>query len=180
MPHLEIAYLGVGANLGDKVQSIIDAKRCLDSQDYCLQLTTSALYWSSPVGAGDQPAFVNCVFELVVEAPVEALFSDMQAIELQLGRTRDPNKQNEPRVLDLDLLIFGSQTIRLPGLEVPHPRLWQRRFVLEPLLELNEEIEIDGESVADKYRRSLEQGAFGDQEIYRLGKKINGTVFSNS
>lgn len=163
-------YLGIGANLGDKVQTILDAKHGLLAYSWVNELRSSSLYWSSPVGYDDQPSFINAVFALNVNCTPRDCFSAIQAIERKLGRQRDPSNQNAPRVIDIDLLAFGEHTIQEPDLEVPHPRLWQRRFVLEPLLELDPDALIAGRSVAKFYRTN--QNTFVGQDIHRLGPAI--------
>lgn len=166
-------YLGIGANLGDRVETIICSRQLLRDKHWCQSLRSSSLYWSSPVSDHladlDQPAFVNCVFELTVSCSAIDLFSEIQTLELQLGRERQLNNQNAPRLIDIDLLLFDEQIIDLPNLQVPHPRLLQRRFVIEPLLELNNDIKIAGELLSERYSLDQQDNCFKGQELYRLG-----------
>lgn len=167
-----LAYIGIGANLGDRVQTIIDARQRLANLDHCLAARNSSLYWSSPVGYLDQPAFINCAIELRVTCSVNELFDDMQGIESALGRQRDPSNQNAARRIDLDLLLFGEERSESDHLTVPHPRILERRFVLEPLLELNPKLSLEGQALRERYASDLAAGVFDEQEIFLLGKPI--------
>lgn len=136
MSDLTKAYLGLGANLGDPVQQLVDARSLLSSCAGVDALRCSNFYLSSPVGCADQPDFVNAVVEVTTRLRADELFRHMQRIEQLLGRRRYENTQNAPRLIDIDLLLFANQTINEPDLVVPHPRLLQRLFVLVPLAEL--------------------------------------------
>jgi len=92
---------------------------------------------TEPVGVTDQPKFLNAAAELATELPPRELLERLLEIERELGRDRGAERRWGPRVIDLDLLLFGEEAIDEPGLTVPHPRLADRRFVLEPLCELN-------------------------------------------
>lgn len=159
------AFIGLGANLRDPVQQIVDARALL----YRLPETdfgrSSSLYLSSPVGYADQADFVNCVVELMTRASVTALFTEMQAIEKSLGRLRVPGNQSAPRSIDLDLLLFGDLSLATESLTVPHPRMSERLFVLEPLLELaaGDDLENFGSVSSIISNRS-----FNGQVIHRL------------
>jgi len=131
-----IAYIGVGANLGDAIQQIVDARKALERLSEITSVRSSLLYSSTPIGYDNQPDFINAVFEVVTIAQAHTLFRYMQNIETSLGRQRDPNNQNAPRTIDLDLLLFADQVIDDEHLTVPHPRMAQRLFVLQPLAEL--------------------------------------------
>ncbi len=96
----------------------------------------------------------------------------MQDIESKLGRQRDPLNQNAARTIDLDLLIFGDERSDSEHLTVPHPRILERRFVLEPLLELNPTLSLEGQAVRQRYVSDFEAGVFDEQEIFLLGKPI--------
>lgn len=163
-------YLGLGANLGDPVQNIIDAQAELASTQGLSKIRRSSLYWSSPLGYADQSAFINCVIEMQAQISHRSLFLRMQEIEQSLGRIRNTTQRNGPRSIDIDLLLYATQRIEEHDLVVPHPRIWERRFVLEPLLELAPELEILGDSVEKRYQHELLAGKFDGQEIYRLGQ----------
>lgn len=154
-----LAYLGMGANLGDPIEQIINAKQMLFDADGIKGGRCSSFYLSSPVGYDDQPSFINCVLELEVSITAIELLSLMQRIEIDLGRTRVLSNQNAPRLIDVDLLLFGDQTIRTERLIVPHPRMAERLFVLKPLLEL---------CANDLYQKTLDQGDFVGQQLQRL------------
>lgn len=170
------AYIGLGANLGDPVQAIINARHRLKALEYCSDLISSSLYWSSPVGYREQPAFVNCVVKMHVSASAVELFTDMQNIEHSLGRQRDPSNRNAARLIDLDLLLFGDQEIKQKNLLVPHPRLLERRFVLEPLLEISPQITLRGEHLAKYYDARLDNEGYQGQELYRLGAGLDADM----
>lgn len=138
------AMIGMGANLGDPIQQIVDARDSLLALESSVSGRCSSLYLSSPVGYSDQPNFVNCVFELQTNAPAQTLLQALQTIETALGRRRMLSNQNAPRVIDLDLLLYGDQSIDTEQLIVPHPRLHERLFVLAPLCELQPELWLDG------------------------------------
>ena len=132
-----LAYVGIGSNRdGPAVQ----VERALAELARLGPLRGSCLYRSEPWGRGDQPWFVNAVAEMACERPARWLFERLQAIERAAGRTREGDRWG-PRVLDLDLLLFGDQRIDQPDLVVPHPRFAHRRFVLAPLAELAPELE---------------------------------------
>ena len=131
------AYVGVGANLGDREATIRAALDALPGV-----VGVSELRETEPVGVVDQPPFLNGAVVLETELSARELLETLLAIERDLGRER--RERWGPRTIDLDLLLYGDETIDEPGLTVPHPRLHERRFVLEPLLDLDPELEIPG------------------------------------
>jgi len=165
MINLTVAYLGLGANLGDPIQQLIDARTALYALDGTEHGRCSSFYLSSPVGYDEQPDFINCVLELTTRLDAYELLDAMQAIEVQLGRTRVVSNQNAPRLIDIDLLLFGHHSIRSERLNVPHPRMQQRLFVLKPLLELNSQAELNGEKIG---RVEIDGNQFGGQFVSRL------------
>ena len=132
-----IAYVGLGANLGDPVEQIVNARKRISEFEGTNYTRSSSLYHSSPVGYSDQPMFTNCVVELSFNLDCRDLFMQMQNLETCLGRKRDPDNQNGPRFIDIDLLLFGDSVVEDEDLVVPHPRMHERLFVLLPLQELN-------------------------------------------
>jgi len=137
------AYVGVGANLGDREQTIWAAVEALPRV-----VAVSELRETEPVGLIDQPRFLNGAAALETELSPRALLDVLLAVERELGRER--RERWGPRTIDLDLLLYGGETIEEPGLTVPHPRLHERRFALEPLLDLDPELAIPGRGrVAD-------------------------------
>ena len=129
------AYVGLGANLGDRERTLHDAVSALAAEDRVEVRAVSAVRETEPVGVGDQPRFLNGVAELETSLAARALLDRLLAVEQRFGRVRVPGEHG-PRTLDLDLLLYGDEAIDEPGLTVPHPRLHERRFVLEPLAEL--------------------------------------------
>jgi 2-amino-4-hydroxy-6-hydroxymethyldihydropteridine diphosphokinase len=139
------AFVGLGANLGDREGTLRAAVRRLGGLAGTDVTKVSALRDTDPVGYLDQPRFLNGVVELETSVSPRALLNELLSIEREFGRDRSAAPPQGPRTLDLDLLLYGGETIREPGLEVPHPRLHERAFVLEPLVELDPELEIPGQ-----------------------------------
>ena len=129
------AYVGLGANLGDRERTLRDAVDALGAEDGIGVVAVSTLRETDPVGVGDQPRFVNGVVALDTTLAARELLDRLLAIEQRFGRVRVLGEHG-PRTLDLDLLLYGDEELDEPGLTVPHPRLHERRFVLEPLAEL--------------------------------------------
>lgn len=123
------AYVGLGANLGDREATIRAAVAALPGV-----VAVSELRETDPVGVVDQPRFLNGVAAVETELSARELLAALLEIERMLGRER--RERWGPRTIDLDLLLYGEETIDEPGLTVPHPRLHERRFALEPLVEL--------------------------------------------
>ncbi len=132
------AYIGLGANLGDREATIRAALAALDEEDGIEVVAVSQLRETEPVGVGPQPLFLNGAAELETTLGARALLDVLLATEQRFGRTRTPGEHG-PRTLDLDLLLYGDESIDEPGLTVPHPRLHERQFVLEPLADLGVE-----------------------------------------
>lgn len=148
-----VAYLGLGSNLGDSHTILVNTIKELGQIEGCQHLASSSFYRSAPVDIpndlADQPDFINAVVSLEVALSAPHLLKEMARLEKQMGRSRDSGSvRYGPRPLDLDLLLFGSQEINLAQLTVPHPRISQRRFVLEPLVEIAPEITIPGQGKA--------------------------------
>jgi len=136
------AYVGLGSNLQQPLHQLLKAFDALSALPRTQMLARSSLYRSAPVGKTDQPDFVNAVAALRTGlAPGELLQAVLQ-LEAQQGRVR--SQPNAPRTLDLDLLLFDAQIIHQPGLDVPHPRMHERAFVLMPLAELDPKLIIPG------------------------------------
>jgi 2-amino-4-hydroxy-6-hydroxymethyldihydropteridine diphosphokinase len=140
---MPIAYLGLGSNLGDREATIRRALELLQADDEIDVTAVSSLKETDPVGYEDQPRFLNGAAALRTELSPRELLERMFAVERQLGRVRTGPRFG-PRTIDLDLLLYGQISIDEPGLRVPHPRLAERRFALEPLAELNSDLEVPG------------------------------------
>jgi 2-amino-4-hydroxy-6-hydroxymethyldihydropteridine diphosphokinase len=137
------AYVGVGANLGDRERTIREAVDTLGAETGIEVVAVSTLRETDPVGVGEQPRFLNGVVALDTTLGARELLDLLLAVEQRFGRVRVPGEHG-PRTLDLDLLLYGEQEIDEPGLTVPHPRLHERRFVLEPLAQLSPGLVVPG------------------------------------
>lgn len=155
-----LTYVGVGANLGDTATTVSQAIVAMQAIPDTTWKASSSLFSSAPVDAtGDD--FINAVVALDTCLEAEELLRQLQKIELQFGRERP--FRNAPRTLDLDLLLYGSEKIMTENLNVPHPRMTERAFVLRPLLELNSKIEIPGKGPAMQFLAGV-----ADQTIHSL------------
>ena len=153
-------WVGLGANLGDAAQTVRDAIALLSRLPDTTLTATSSLYASAPVDAGGDD-FVNAVVQLDTALDAHTLLSQLQRIEQLFGRERP--FRNAPRTLDLDLLLYGQQTVNDSVLVVPHPRMHERAFVLQPLLELAPDIYSPGIGHARERTDSVR-----DQQIRKL------------
>lgn len=143
-----IAYIGIGANLGDASANVDDALARLAALNSCRLLAQSSKYRTAPIdSSGDD--YINAVacIDTTLDAP--ALLAALHEIELAHGRERP--YRNAPRTLDLDILLYGDQKIDLPSLHVPHPRMLERAFVLVPLLEIAPDAVVPGRGPACDY-----------------------------
>jgi 2-amino-4-hydroxy-6-hydroxymethyldihydropteridine diphosphokinase len=127
------AYIGLGANLGDGQSSLRAALKALGSLPQVQLTQASSFYSSAPVDSSG-PDYVNAVAELRTTLSAPALLAAMEIMEHAQGRQRP--YRNAPRTLDLDLLLYGQATIKSPTLTVPHPRMYERAFVLVPLAQV--------------------------------------------
>jgi 2-amino-4-hydroxy-6-hydroxymethyldihydropteridine diphosphokinase len=138
------AYVGLGSNLGDRERTIRAALEALADEAGNRIVAVSTLIDTEPVGSVDQPRFLNGVAELETTLAPRDLLGVLLGVEHRFGRRREEVPPQGPRTLDLDLLLFGEAEIDEPGLHVPHPRLHERRFVLEPLAEVAPGLEVPG------------------------------------
>ena len=151
------AYVGLGSNLGDREATIRRAVELLDERAGIDVVAVSTLRETEPVGYEDQPRFLNGAAALEVDFTARGLLDELLAVERELGRDRSQESRWGPRTIDLDLLLYGEETVDEPGLTVPHPRLAERLFVLEPLYELAPELTLpDGRTVRDLAAPALE------------------------
>lgn len=132
-------YVGLGSNQADPADQLKRACSALATLPQTRLVACSRLYSSAPMGPQDQPPYINAVAQLLTELPALALLDALQAIELNQGRLRKAERWG-PRTLDLDILLYGDQQIRLERLEVPHYHMHARAFVLYPLAELAPEL----------------------------------------
>jgi 2-amino-4-hydroxy-6-hydroxymethyldihydropteridine diphosphokinase len=128
----KIVYLSLGSNLGDRAANLRQAIEELS--ELGAVVAVSSIYETEPVEASPQPWFLNCAVRLDTEKMPRQLIAAILNLEQAMGRQR--RKEKAPRTIDIDILLFGSSIVELPSLTVPHPRLHQRRFVLEPLAEI--------------------------------------------
>lgn len=132
---MTIAYLSLGSNLGDRMAYLAAATRHIGGEGHTRVLRASSVYETAPQGKLDQPAFLNLVLEAKTDLEPHDLLRHILAVEQQLGRLRV--ERWGPRTVDIDILLYGDRVITEGELEVPHPRMADRAFVLVPLLELN-------------------------------------------
>ena len=126
-------YLGLGSNLGDRAANLELAISGLAAAGVRV-VRRSSLYATEPVGTGPQHWFLNCVVEAATELMPRQLLRATQEVERGLGRRR--SLRNAPRTVDIDILFYSASVVSLPGLEIPHPRIAERRFALVPLREI--------------------------------------------
>ena len=149
------AYVGLGSNLGDRERHLRSALAALDAPDVRV-LAVSRFRETDPVGYVDQPRFLNAAALVETELSATELLERLLAVERSLGRERTGPRYG-PRTIDLDLLLYGDERIDQPGLTVPHARLAERRFALEPLAELDPELTLpDGRRVRDLLTSTVE------------------------
>ena len=144
------AYVGLGANLGDRERTLREAVAVLDSE----VVAVSTLRETAPVGVGEQPLFLNGAVALDATLEASELLERLLAVEQRFGRVRIAGEHG-PRTLDLDLLLYGDKKVDKPGLAVPHPRLHERRFVLEPLVELDPGLIVPGRGTVESLLRGV-------------------------
>jgi 2-amino-4-hydroxy-6-hydroxymethyldihydropteridine diphosphokinase len=137
------AFVGLGANLGDREATILRALAALAADPDVDVVRVSSLRETEPVGYLDQPGFLNGAVELETELRPRELLVRLLEIERSLGRTREGPPLG-PRTIDLDLLLYGEERIAEAGLQIPHPRMHERAFVLEPLVELDPGLVLPG------------------------------------
>lgn len=147
------AFVGVGANLGDREATIREAVRLLGDD----VVAVSRLRETEPWGYADQPAFLNGAVLLETDLAPRALLERLLAVERRLGRTREGPRYG-PRTIDLDLLLYEDRVVEEEGLSLPHPRLHERPFALEPLLDLDPELELPGRGRVSDLLAGLQSG----------------------
>ena len=138
------AYVALGSNLGDREATLRAAVEALGEEPGIDVVAVSRFLDTEPVGFLDQPRFLNGAVVLDTTLSARELLDVLLEVERRFGRVRDGVPAQGPRTLDLDLLLFGKAEIDEPGLRVPHPRLHERRFVLEPLADVDPALEVPG------------------------------------
>jgi 2-amino-4-hydroxy-6-hydroxymethyldihydropteridine diphosphokinase len=157
------AYVGVGSNLGDREETIRRAVGLLQDAEGVDVVSVSTLRETEPWGPVEQPPFLNGALEVETDLGPEALLAVLLGVERALGRVREGERWG-PRTIDLDVLLYDDVIVDEPGLTVPHPRLHERRFALEPLAELAPEAVVPGRGRVGELLRALqaESDASGD------------------
>lgn len=150
------AYVGLGANLGDREVTIRRAVASLDDLAGVTVVGVSTLRETEPWGPVEQPRYLNGAAALETELAPRELLDALLGVERRLGRVRDGEERWGPRAIDLDLLLYGDLVLDEPGLGVPHPRLHERRFALEPLAELAPAAFVPGRGTVAELLRALD------------------------
>lgn len=163
---MHLAYVALGANLADPVVQIRAALVALTGLPESRLLRASSLYRTTPVGVHGQPDFINAVAALETRLAPPALLSALFAIEAQFGRRRDYFRA--PRTLDLDLLLFDDLILDTPHLQLPHPRMHLRAFVIAPLVEIAPDCRVPGRGSAAAWLPAVSM-----QSIDRLEDSID-------
>lgn len=132
---LKTTYLSLGSNLGDREQNLSRAAKAIEKAQITV-ISQSAIYETEPQEFTQQPWFLNLVLECETRYFPLQLLNILQRIERDLGRVREGAPRRGPRVIDIDILLFGDVVMETPQLTIPHPRMFERRFVLEPLVEI--------------------------------------------
>lgn len=169
-----VAYIGLGSNLGDSVATLSAAFSALAKMPELAQLNCSSLYKSAPIGTGyknvnEQPDFINSACALTTTLAPEELLLRLLDIEQCFGRLRS-GRLGESRTLDLDLLLYGDQSMVTDQLSLPHPRLHERAFVLYPLSEIAPDLVIPGRGPVAELLRNCQH-----QRIERLADISNNS-----
>lgn len=158
-----VAYLGLGSNMNDPERQIESALSAISGLPSTTLLRTSPLYSSKPWGKTDQPDFVNIVAEISTGLDPNSLLRHAKQIEAEQGRTE--GERWGPRPVDIDILLYGDRRLRSDILTIPHIRMWERRFVLQPLADLRPDlISPDGRTINDL----LSHADIASQGLWRI------------
>jgi 2-amino-4-hydroxy-6-hydroxymethyldihydropteridine diphosphokinase len=162
------AYISLGANMENRVQTLLEAIKLLNEHEKIRLVNHSSIYETDPVGYTDQDLFLNMVIQVLTDLNAEELLEVCLEIELQLGRKR--LVRWGPRTIDLDILLYNQENIETEKLFIPHPRMLERGFVLIPLLEMNQDIQIPNlDKPVQFYLDHIH-----DKEGVRIWKRKNG------
>ena len=165
---MKIAYLALGSNIGDREKMLASALEKLQGSGLTVK-RASSVYETEPMYVREQRPFLNMVIEVETELFPMMLLSRIQKVELALGRKRG-SIENGPRTIDIDILFYGGSTVRSAKLEIPHPRLHERRFVLEPMAELAPEFRHPG------LRKTMRELLAGEKDLQGLWRDVEPTV----
>ena len=156
---MPVAYVGVGANLGEREETIRAATHLVAEHPEITLLESSSLRETEPWGPVAQPRYLNGVLAVTTELTPRQLLDALLAVEQRLGRDRSATEERYgPRVIDLDLLLYGDLVVIEPGLELPHPRMHERAFVLEPLVELAPGLVVPGRGTVEELLAGIHSG----------------------
>ncbi len=158
---MAVVFLGLGSNLGDPKANLCEAVERLSALPEIRLVRLSSLYLTAPVGYTDQPDFINAVAEIETDLSPTELQAFTKGIERDMGRTR--NFRWGPRVIDIDLLLYDAVEISTPELTIPHPRMTERAFVVEPLAEIAPDLPLPVGLTPGEVLSAL-----GDQGVIRL------------
>lgn len=164
-------YIGLGSNMDDPLAQILTASKALEQIPHSRLLALSSCYRSAPLAGMNQPWYINRVAALDTDLMPEALLDALQAIEQQQGRNR--TVRWAPRILDLDLLLYGEAIINTPRLRVPHPEMAQRNFVLHPLAELAGNLILPGGQTLAQLRKNCPDSSLIRIDLTASGKPID-------
>lgn len=145
-----IAYIAMGSNLNAPIEQLNSAIKALNALPHSSVVQVSSFY-QNPAHGPPQPDFINAVAKICTDVAVNDLLLSLQSIEHLHGRARTAGIRNEPRTLDLDIVLFGQQVIAQPELTIPHPRMLERPFVLVPLLEIEPDLILPDGHFLHKY-----------------------------
>lgn len=155
---METVYIGLGSNLSDPERQVIQGCAEIAALDHVHLIKTSSLYQSPPLGPADQPDYINAVAKIATSLTPEELLAELQAIETKHGRVRTSERWSA-RTLDLDILVYGEKVIKSESLVIPHLGLYERAFVLYPLLEIAPELLIPGYGSISELALNCERGS---------------------
>jgi 2-amino-4-hydroxy-6-hydroxymethyldihydropteridine diphosphokinase len=161
------AFIALGSNLDGPAAHVARALREIAALPDTELVRTSSFYESPPVGYSAQPHFINAVAEIETSLAPRALLDQLLRVEQDHGRRRQ--FPNSPRTLDLDIVLYGEQAIREPGLTIPHPRMHERAFVVVPLVEIAPEAPIPGRGMARDLLNTVDA-----QSVVRLPSEFRG------
>lgn len=149
------AWLGLGSNLQQPLTQVKEAIHRLAETDGIEILETSSFYCTPPWGDVQQDDFINAVVQIETRLEPVTLLRELQSLENLMGRERS-NRRWGPRLIDIDLLLYGNQQLQLDELEIPHPRMHERAFVIVPLAELDPKLEIPGCGTVEKILQQID------------------------
>lgn len=166
---MKTAFISIGSNVGDREKQIHAAIEALGARGIRVN-KQSSVYSTEPVEVETQAWFLNCVVEVETELMPRRLLRTLQQIENELGRHRLVRRG--PRVIDLDILFYGSSVVRAPELEIPHPRLIHRRFMLVPLAEINAALRhpVENKTVAELLAETEDQSVVNRCKPGKVGQ----------